>query len=515
MKKTVLILLATIFLMLQTTSAKAADGNIIYYTTIDGELLPTSPKMEQLLSHSYENGQGKLIFKNDIGSISERAFYSCTKLQTVILPSTVTRIEKSAFQSCHELTSIDISSNVKFICDEAFSDCRELRNIVLSPTLSSIGKKAFCNCKNITSLNIPIGVREIGEEAFCGCGYLNDLTIDLLSPIYINPNVFYDVDLDSLKVHVLPNALASFSADPFWGKLNLVPRNNYLCYSTNNGQALTLQGATPVEGATQTGYYYANPIGWFVFDKDITQINASAFFSCTSLTEITLPSTLTVIGERVFSNCSALQSIDLPSGLTTIGQYAFAACNKLTAIDIPSSVTCIGNQAFRNCSKIDSITVHTKTPQEVYDNTFLGVPEAATLYVPIGAKEAYSKAIGWKKFKNIVEIDDLLDLRKQAIAALDSVVGSISETAIDSVHNTYASLIETAETQEIIISYKEQGVKVLSVLVECYQAGYRSLVIPSEGEQGHGVRIILDQEGKESKSIELMNPTNVQFFKKE
>lgn len=54
-----------------------------------------------------------------------------------------------------------------------------------------------------------------------------------------------------------------------------------------------------------------------------------AFYNCTALTSITLPSTLTVISYACFRGCSALAEIVIPASVTTIQQIAFLGCTNL------------------------------------------------------------------------------------------------------------------------------------------------------------------------------------------
>lgn len=83
--------------------------------------------------------------------------------------------------------------------------------------------------------------------------------------------------------------------------------------------------------------------------NSVTNIGYEAFACCKSLTNINIPNNVTNIGDKTFHNCCSLTNINIPSGVTNIGVYAFSWCKSLTSINIPNSVTDIGNRAFSGC----------------------------------------------------------------------------------------------------------------------------------------------------------------------
>lgn len=114
---------------------------------------------------------------------------------------------------------------------------------------------------------------------------------------------------------------------------------------------------------------------------------------CTSLQNITFPSTVKVIGtafedcsnlrhvlfnnglqkirQGAFARCISLQSIELPSTLSEVEEYTFIGCRQLTkavvkegikkigqlveTITLPSTITEIGNQAFSSCRSLRKV----------------------------------------------------------------------------------------------------------------------------------------------------------------
>ena len=115
-----------------------------------------------------------------------------------------------------------------------------------------------------------------------------------------------------------------------------------------NLSILDLSGARIISG----GDYY-----FLLFSTIIYYIGYLAFFGCSGLTSLTLPSSLTSIGNSAFDGCSGLTSLTLPSSLTSIGDYAFAYCSGLTSLTLPSSLTSIGDNAFYYCRGLTSVTL--------------------------------------------------------------------------------------------------------------------------------------------------------------
>ena len=88
----------------------------------------------------------------------------------------------------------------------------------------------------------------------------------------------------------------------------------------------------------------------------VTSIGENAFFSCTSLTSITLPNSVKSIGMGSFTYCESLTSITIPDSVKVIADMAFFHCELLTEITIPGSVKSLGHDVFSNCFSLKTIT---------------------------------------------------------------------------------------------------------------------------------------------------------------
>ena len=89
----------------------------------------------------------------------------------------------------------------------------------------------------------------------------------------------------------------------------------------------------------------------------VSAIGYSAFSNCSSLTEVTIPNSVTSIGDEAFAFCFGLTEVNIPNSVTSIGEGAFALCISLTELTIPGSVTFIGTAAFLECTGLTSLVI--------------------------------------------------------------------------------------------------------------------------------------------------------------
>ena len=129
-----------------------------------------------------------------------------------------------------------------------------------------------------------------------------------------------------------------------------------------------------------------------------------------------------------FYGCSALESIVLPSSLTDISHGAFWGCSSLEEITIPSTVTRIGIYAFYMCTNLDVI-MESATPCTLYKDSYnshdepysFGDLQSGTkvkaIYVPTQESvSTYKAATYWSTYSSIIK---WIGERVPLVAAVD------------------------------------------------------------------------------------------------
>ncbi|MCL2214912.1 MAG: leucine-rich repeat protein [Treponema sp.] len=115
--------------------------------------------------------------------------------------------------------------------------------------------------------------------------------------------------------------------------------------------------------------------------NSVTSIGDGAFNECGGLTSITIPDSVTSIGDSVFESCSSLIDITIPNSVTSIGSGAFYRCVSLISITIPHSITSIGNGMFSGCTNLTNITV-SNSVRSIGTNAFFGCTSLGTITIP-------------------------------------------------------------------------------------------------------------------------------------
>jgi hypothetical protein len=324
-----------------------------------------------------------------VTAIGEFAFFNCSSLLSVTIPSSVTSISVLAFWGCISLTSIDIPYSGTSIGVMAFSYSSSLTSITVDKgnpayasvdgvlfdkaiqtviaypagryettyaipsSVTSIGNSAFFGSYNLTSISIPSSVSSIEYAAFGQCISLISITIPY-SVTSIAEGAFSGTSLASIAVDEMNPAYTNIEGVLFDKDIRT------LIQYPNGKQAGTYAFPPSVIDIGDWAFAYSSSLSSMTIPSSIRSIGIGAFSNCDGLTDITIPP-LEVIGTYMFAGCSSLVSINIPASVRVIGYQAFEGCSSLTSITIPSSVMDIGNEAFAGCSSLTSITLSRHT----------------------------------------------------------------------------------------------------------------------------------------------------------
>ena len=261
----------------------------IEYTSTDGKIVTPyyNPNAfgANILSNTYRNGKGIIIFDDKVTVIGEDAFNHCTTLASITIPDSVTTIGSYAFGYCRSLTSVTIPDSVTTIGDYAFRYCSSLTTVTIPDSVTKIGESAFEGCSSLASITIPDSVNEIGDHAFADCSSLTSVTIPNSITTIANATFYQCTSLTSVNI---PNSVTEIEYLAFYGCSNLT--------------SITISNS-------------------------VTTIGSYAFEYCDSLTNVVIPEGVTSIGNYAFGYCRSLKEIYCKPTTPPTGSYSMFTNN--------------------------------------------------------------------------------------------------------------------------------------------------------------------------------------------
>lgn len=386
-----------------------------------------------------------VVIPESVTSIGSCAFEFCSSLTRITGGENIRNIGAYAFQYC-DIEDLHIPSSLEYIGDYAFTHNYRLKSITVSsdnktytmPEGSNVLIRTASNSVvlGINKVVIPEGIRRIENGAFNGIRTITSITIP--ASLQSIGNWAFDA-CDALQDVYISNLTV-------WCNIEFYNKYSTPMYCANN---LYLNGEKITD---------------LVIPSDISYISPYSFSNCTNIASVTIPNGITHIGESAFMGCTKLKTVynlsalDIVKGATThgdvarhasivhnypggdivgefvfttkddgrhyltaykgsdseislpdnyqgenycIGDEAFRNNTIITSITIPASVTNIGECAFDGCTALKNIYVQGSVPALLSNDTFAGIYESATLYVPAGTKAAYLSSTSQRKEEKI------------------------------------------------------------------------------------------------------------------
>ena len=216
--------------------------------------------------------------------------------------------------------------------------------------------------------------------------------IQTIANTTLRNSVFSGVNTSTCKLKVPRGKVEAYKQADQWKNFAIIVENltkiNGFYYSVNGSNLNTAS----LEPENTSGNGYTSVSGNIIVPEMVSidnrqlavnSISSRAFYTCSNITSVTLPATLTRINTYAFYKCQALKTVNIPANVTHMGAYSFADCTALGAIYsqiADPTATTLGTKVFRN------------------------LPTATTvLHVPAGTLSAYNAANQWKDVQNKVE----------------------------------------------------------------------------------------------------------------
>ena len=330
----------------------------------------------------------KISIPSFITSISRYAFFNCVSLVEISIPPSVIYIGHGAFQGCKSLEKISIPSQIAEIDDFAFYDCSSLTQISIPPLVTRIGQFTFYRCSSLTQISLPYSLNKIDYSAFGKCTRLEKI---LFSNETVHKLSFFGCDS-------LPRVFSKefYSIFPPFSKRKNIKcesfdfNTKFRCKSNLDSKKLTFCGTSilpkvsiPPQKNSFENNFFSHEISLISPSFSKVIIDMDAFYCCSVLKEITIPSSVDSICDKAFKNCSSLEKVifEKDSTLSDIGKYAFQRCKSLKEISLPPFISSIKRGCFAGCEKLTKISIPDKV-NEIDCFAFNGCTSLAEIKLP-------------------------------------------------------------------------------------------------------------------------------------
>ena len=346
--------------------------------------------------------------------IEEFAFYKCTSLVSIFLPSSLIKVGSEAFRECTSLANLLLPKSLNEISGDAFIGCEQLRLLKIPNSLTINGMLNFYGCNSLEFINIPLSVTEInayafrlcrslkfvcihsritriGTEAFAFCESLCCIThkqLDLenliitdeeykilkffFTPLYlkeIENRAF--IGCDKLRNIVFSTSSVIVGQHAFGSLNNNSEINIYSPIRTSQKfkEALISNKCNIHEFTTYLSIIKNPEDSTSVNDLDILYSEKRQDGSLVSLdgtrlllapkncTNYIIPSGIKIICDFAFSRQERLDTIQIPESVVRVGNYAFDHCHNLSMIKLPKGLKSIGDRSFSCCYSLENIII--------------------------------------------------------------------------------------------------------------------------------------------------------------
>ena len=294
------------------------------------------------------------------------------------IPSSVESIAHYAFLH-YQGSALALPASVSYIGDYAFRYSK-LTAVSIGANLTEIGKYSFANCTALKTVSFSSDnnkLTKIGAYAFMANSALTAVNNIPDTVSTISRNAFQTCS--SLTSIILPSALTKIEESVFQACSKLADVTIQSSVASIEKRAFYNSGITEVtvpsavtligqEAFAMTSTSALTKVT-ILENSKLATLGGAAFDGCIKLESINLPDTLIELNvmpndwggaaytySYTFRNCSSLKEISIPKVLA-IPDQAFEGCTSLETVEVGDGLTTIGVKAFYNNTSLESFTV--------------------------------------------------------------------------------------------------------------------------------------------------------------
>lgn len=329
--------------------AGTCGDNVYYVIYTDGRLvLDGTGEMMDFLSlgmnpwwrQEFRMKVKKIVIGNGITRIGERAFVNTYATEVVFEEgSKLVEISRNAFAVMDKLVTVTLPEGVRTLGPRAFYDCSKLTDVYLPSTVTQFVSNPFDKSPNAI-LHVAKGSPVITKIESLKLNYVTYAVA--LEKGSCGDDVEWALYNDgSLKITGV-GAMTDYEAGkaPWYNKRRSIT-------SVEIGDKITTIG--------KFSFYNCINLDEVVFAKNgILTVIGWGSFGATGLEEITIPASVKIMNDYALYNNASLEAVKFEEGskLHTIGRYAFRNAPNLKSVFIPDGVTSIGANAFLDTTSV-------------------------------------------------------------------------------------------------------------------------------------------------------------------
>ena len=114
----------------------------------------------------------------------------------------------------------------------------------------------------------------------------------------------------------------------------------------------------------------------------VVELRPSVFVYCTELRSVRLPQNMASIPVSCFEGCCSLIDVPIPAAVRNIRSESFDGCTSLTSIDLSENIELIEREAYDNCTSLGRVTIRSSSLNlRIGENVFGGCSALSSMTV--------------------------------------------------------------------------------------------------------------------------------------